>query len=472
MRAALEDLVPDGPSGRLSSIASGVASGVWKFASPSGRDAAAAADDRLLARERQNNKLLAALHGFGTLQGMLLRAAEATPPAGTALHVLLPQSVTLDDVAITAELVQTHVVFLQNAVPRGAPRAFTSLNGLCGSCEADGSIIVRRRLPHGARAPHAPPVEGGGGGGGDGGGGGGGGPSGPSGWDSSEHACIPQLESQIHVLRDSYVEASEELPLRARVGLLLISDPLFFPGCGWKLPLALRRCSHKWRDAQPDALLLSELPQLLAEYQVWNKSRAVARHPLDIPHPHTSCLTPAARPGPGVGAQLARARRRAGLRAQRRGRRRRRRSRRRPRSRERFARRSRNRRRAGPRRRSRHGGARRPDQRPRRRGERQRAARPILAHALSDRLCRCLSGRCAAAVLTAIAPGRAVRDGGGGRRRRAGHALQHAGAARGGGARAEWRSRRAQRAADPGAGAGAAARGGCVSRARRRLLRS
>ena len=163
MRAALEDLVPDGPSGRLSSIASGVASGVWKFASPSGRDAAAAADDRLLARERQNNKLLAALHGFGTLQGMLLRAAEATPPAGTALHVLLPQSVTLDDVAITAELVQTHVVFLQNAVPRGAPRAFTSLNGLCGSCEADGSIIVRRRLPHGARAPHAPPVEGGGG---------------------------------------------------------------------------------------------------------------------------------------------------------------------------------------------------------------------------------------------------------------------------------------------------------------------
>ena len=50
-----------------------------------------------------------------------------TTDSDADVHLLVPQSVTLDEVEVTPELVETHCVLLQ--------RGFRSLNGLCGTCQ-------------------------------------------------------------------------------------------------------------------------------------------------------------------------------------------------------------------------------------------------------------------------------------------------------------------------------------------------
>lgn len=210
------------------------------------------APDGLLDGERARNRLLASLRENGAIRDLLLDAASRDHAPGQALYLLLPQSSTLDDVRVTMELVESHLVLLQRGVPRGQPRAFTSLNGLYGTCQADGSITVHGRR----RAADTDSALGGS----------------IGVWEvdglGRRGATVPQLESQIVILRESQLQASARLPLRMPVGLLLVSDPLFFPGCGWKLPLALRRCTHRFRDVDFENLPLSELPQLLYEYQV------------------------------------------------------------------------------------------------------------------------------------------------------------------------------------------------------------
>ena len=221
--------------------------GLAHSASPLSLALGDAPSDELLDRERTHNRLLVALREDAALREVLLGAARDVGP-NVALYLMLPQNSTLDDVSITIELVQTHLVHLERGVPRGSPRLFTSLSGLCGTCRADGEITVNGRLRPAADTDSAL-----------------GGSVG--GWaQEGRGAAVPQLESQIVVLRESQLQASAKLPLRAPVGLLLVSDPLFYPGCGWKLPLALRRCTHRFRDMDLDELPLSELPALLAEY--------------------------------------------------------------------------------------------------------------------------------------------------------------------------------------------------------------
>lgn len=184
--------------------------------------------DGLLDGERLNNRLLVRLQKDAVLRNLLLSAAaSASADEDAALYLLLPQSVTLDDVRVTRELLETHLVLLQ-AVPRGEPRPFTSLNGLYGSVTGDGSIAVHGRLRRAAAKDRAL-----------------GGSVG--GWEQrGRNGRVPQLESQIVVLRETTLPPSARLPLKAPIGMLLISDPLFFAGCGWKLPLALRRVTHRF----------------------------------------------------------------------------------------------------------------------------------------------------------------------------------------------------------------------------------
>ena len=85
----------------------------------------APAADNLLDRERMHNKLLVALRDDAALRQVLLNAACSVAP-DFALYLLLPQSSTLEDVLVTLELVQTHLVHLQRGVARGQPRTFTS----------------------------------------------------------------------------------------------------------------------------------------------------------------------------------------------------------------------------------------------------------------------------------------------------------------------------------------------------------
>ena len=219
----------------------------------------ASSSDSLMDGQRRQNKLLVALREDAALRGLLLRAAAETqasvssPDDDVVLYVLLPQSVTLDDVAITQELVETHLVHMRRPSGRssGEARPFTSLNGLCGTCLADGSITVHGRLRRAADQDRALGNS-------------------VGGWamNKGRAGTVPQLESQIVVLREATLPPSAKLPLRVPVGLLLISDPLFFPGCGWKLPLALRRCTHRFADVDLKQLPLADLPQLLFEYQI------------------------------------------------------------------------------------------------------------------------------------------------------------------------------------------------------------
>lgn len=226
----------------------GLGGGWNSFASPSQHS------DGLVDGERQCNHLLLELQRDGPLRELLLEAASSSSEAadGAALHMLLPQSVTLDDVRITRELLETHLAVLQPPNARGEPRPFTSLNGLCGAVLADGGIAVHGRL---RRAAEQDTALGGS----------------VGGWEQRGRGMsgmVPQLESQIVVLRESALPPSARLPLKAPIGLLLISDPLYFPGCGWKLPLALRRVTHRFAHTALNELPLAELTPLLHEYQV------------------------------------------------------------------------------------------------------------------------------------------------------------------------------------------------------------
>ena len=207
--------------------------------------------DRLLEAERRSNRILTALHNDDTLRELLLRAANSTVAEADAhIHLLLPQSVTLDDVRITPELLETHLVYVQQAT-RDASRSFTSLNGLCGAICEDGAVTVHGRLKPADDKDSALIGS-------------------VGGWErtSRRHGVVPQLESQIVVLRESMLSPSARLPLRVPVSMLLISDPLFFPGCGWKHALAVRKCSHRFARTELSELALADLPQLLDEYQI------------------------------------------------------------------------------------------------------------------------------------------------------------------------------------------------------------
>jgi hypothetical protein len=82
--------------------------------------------------------------------------------------------------------------------------------------------------------------------------------------------------------------------LRVPVGLLIVSDPLFFPGCGWKLPLALRQCTHRFRETALDELPLSDLPALLCEYQImaraWLEGQGLGGEAEEPPKPRDAIV--------------------------------------------------------------------------------------------------------------------------------------------------------------------------------------
>ena len=107
----------------------------------------AAGDDDLLSRERRHNRLLLSVWDDEELRQLLLDAATTSDNNDDAsLYLLLPQSVTLVDVRITREVLETHLVLLQSAARGGEPRPFTSLNGLHGSVLGDGGVAVHQRL--------------------------------------------------------------------------------------------------------------------------------------------------------------------------------------------------------------------------------------------------------------------------------------------------------------------------------------
>jgi len=217
--------------------------------------AATSGDSGLIEHEKANNKLLIAIREDPSLCTLLLCAADQTSEMekneDLHAHLLLPQSVTLEDVHVTHEFVQTHVVMMQfTERSQARPRLFRSLNGLCGTCHPDDTVTIHGRLSETASIRRI---------------------AGVGGWHCGT-GVIPQLESQIHILRESTLQPSAQIALAAPIPLLLISDPLFFPGCGWKLPLALRKCTYGFSDVQLEDLHLSDLPQLLFEYQVMGRA--------------------------------------------------------------------------------------------------------------------------------------------------------------------------------------------------------
>ena len=110
------------------------------------------------------------------------------------VHLLLPLNTSLFDVSVTREFVETHLVLLQPAQTAGAPRRFTALNGLCGAVHADGAVTVHGRLRRVHESDGALGSVGG--------------------WDQrGRHggADVPQLESQIVVLRESVLPPSARL---------------------------------------------------------------------------------------------------------------------------------------------------------------------------------------------------------------------------------------------------------------------
>jgi len=196
-----------------------------------------------IQHELASNKLIHGVREVEALREILLNAASNdmdTTDSDADVHLLVPQSVTLDEVEVTPELVETHCVLLQRGA-NGQPRGFRSLNGLCGTCQPDDTVVVHGRRPRAATA---------------------------SGWNFGARGTVPQLESHIHILREAQLQPSAQLPLRAPLSLLLISDPLFYPGCGWKLPLALDLVTHRFSDAKLDKLALADVPALLFEYQI------------------------------------------------------------------------------------------------------------------------------------------------------------------------------------------------------------
>ena len=196
-----------------------------------------------IQHEMATNKLLHGVREVEALREILLNAASGDADADQSdadVHLLVPQSVTLDEVHVTPELVETHCVLLQRGV-HGQPRGFRSLNGLCGTCQPDDTVVVHGRRPRAATDRS---------------------------WNFGSRGTVPQLESQIHILREAQLQASPQLPLKSPLPLLLISDPLFYPGCGWKLPLALDLVTHRFSDTKIDKLALADVPALLFEYQI------------------------------------------------------------------------------------------------------------------------------------------------------------------------------------------------------------
>ena len=165
----------------------------WAAFSPTQLLGGSSSEPDLLEQEKGGNKMLTAMREDGALSTLMLQTV-AQEASGQRDHcLLLPQNVTLSDVSMTQELVETHMVQLQRAA-RGQPRSFTSLNGLCGTCQPDNTVVVHGRLRH-ARE-------------GDGVG------SSVGGWqqDTTKGAgMIPQLESAIYILREGQLQAEQTL---------------------------------------------------------------------------------------------------------------------------------------------------------------------------------------------------------------------------------------------------------------------
>lgn len=106
-----------------------------------------AAEPDLLEQEKRRNAMLCAIRDDHELATLILQTVSHPPAPDWEHCLLLPQNVTLKDVSITPELVETHTVQLQRAT-RGRPRSFTSLNGLYGTCQKDNTVVVHSRLRH------------------------------------------------------------------------------------------------------------------------------------------------------------------------------------------------------------------------------------------------------------------------------------------------------------------------------------
>ena len=85
-----------------------------------------------IQHEMASNKLIQGIRQVEALREILLNAASNdmdTTDSDADVHLLVPQSVTLDGMDVTPELVETHCVLLQRGA-HGQPRGFRSLNGL------------------------------------------------------------------------------------------------------------------------------------------------------------------------------------------------------------------------------------------------------------------------------------------------------------------------------------------------------
>ena len=140
----------------------------------------------LLEQERNKSKLLHTIQEDGRLSSFLLSAVAEGASGQQDLALLLPQNVTLSDVTITQEFVQTHVVHLQRTA-REQPRSFTSLNGLSGTLQPDNTVAVHGRL---RRSPKSDGPD-----------------SSMDCWQQERSkSTIPQLESAIYVLREGTLQ--------------------------------------------------------------------------------------------------------------------------------------------------------------------------------------------------------------------------------------------------------------------------
>ena len=185
----------------VDTLRQGLVPGSWFVAQPR-------SEGGLVEHEKATNKLLRAVRDDDTLRTLLLEATNGLQNASandSDVCLLVPQSVTLDDVVITDEFLRAHLVSHCNAGETPCP--FTSLGGLCGTFGADGTIAIHGRQQSGASVSvglmHGP-------------------------WRTG--STVPQLEADILVLREAKLQASEQLPLRAPLSIKLISDPLFYPG--------------------------------------------------------------------------------------------------------------------------------------------------------------------------------------------------------------------------------------------------
>ena len=145
-----------------------------------------------IEHELNTNKLLRGVREMEALRDVLLSAVSKADEGSEAsadadVHLLVPQSVTLDEVEVTRELLETHLVLLQRSV-QGQPRGFRSLNGLCGTWQPGNTLVVHGRRPRAAGANAS--------------------------WNFGARGTVPQLESQIHILREALLQPSADLPLR------------------------------------------------------------------------------------------------------------------------------------------------------------------------------------------------------------------------------------------------------------------